>query len=112
MKFTRLALTLIGIVTLTQFNNCSPIADSANFVTGNILGQCDPSGVTNPNADSNNINCAVPDKNNISINPGGDQSITANQADFDVGGTCNDGGFPVNQITWQMKNSAGTVVRT
>jgi hypothetical protein len=111
MKLTRLALVLIGIVIFTQFNNCSPMGDSTGLMNGNILGQCDPSGITNPNADINNINCGVADKNNISLNPGGDQAITSSQGDFDVGGTCNAGGFPVNVITWQLKNSAGTVVR-
>lgn len=83
-----------------------------------ILATCDANNVivngvnlTNPYADANNVNCAVADNNNLYINPqGGDIAVVASQSEFNLGGTCNEGGFASNQITWTLKYN-GTMVR-
>lgn len=111
MKIARLAILLFGVVILMQFNNCSPMANTNGFNSNSILSTCDPNNIivngtnqTNPNADVNNVNCAVADGNNLQINPqGGDIAVAANQADFNVAGTCNEGGYPSNAVSWTLK---------
>jgi hypothetical protein len=118
MKITRLTILLIGVGILMQFNNCSPMAKTDGLPSNSILATCDANNVvingvnvTNPNADINNTNCAVADNNNLYINPqGGDIAVSAGMADFNIGGTCNDGGYVSNQITWTLKYN-GTMVR-
>lgn len=118
MKITRLTILLFGLGILMQFNNCSPMAKQDGFSTTSILATCDPNNmvingvnITNPIADATNVNCAVADQNNLSINPrGGDIAVAASVADFNIGGSCNEGGFVYNQITWTLK-SEGVMVR-
>jgi hypothetical protein len=102
---------LAGIVVLMQFNNCSPIADRSAFDNSYLLATCDAPGVTNTAADINNVNCAVPDANNLQIDPVDVPPLTANQADFNVAGNCNGGGFPNNVIYWTLKDSKGIARR-
>lgn len=105
MKFSRYITLLVGLLLLTQFNNCGDSTPDTNMPS-TLLSACDPATSTQLN-DPNyvpNTNCALADQQDLMINPmGGDQNISAGQADFDVSGTCNGSGYVRNVISWQLE---------
>lgn len=91
------------LLILTQFNNCSPYAQSDNSELSS-LGDlvCD-------------TDCITPTAANLAIMPvlfeGAQLRIPVNLGDFDIGGTCNEGGYPYNVITWQLYDANRNLVR-
>lgn len=113
MKMRRLFYVLIGLGLLTQFNNCGTGTDHPG-IAGTVLSACDP---TNPNLLNDpyttlpNTNCAQPDQLNLAISPYNDNiTIQPDVGDFTVGGTCNNGNYPANIVSWQL-NLNGQPVR-
>lgn len=110
----RLISTLSALVLLLHFNNCSNINDTTGFDTTSPLSACAPSDPNTHNlinAAPPNVNCTLPDLNNMMIQPvGGDRVIGAGVADFQVGGSCNEGNYPLNVVAWQLTLD-GQVVR-
>jgi len=95
MKSMRwLSLALIIVATATQFNNCGNYADPLSYDKGATV-TCD-----------GDDDCIYPTVNNLSmkVNFGGgtEYSVTADMAEFNLGGDCNEGGFPYNTIRWEL----------
>jgi hypothetical protein len=79
---------ILGFGLLTQFNNCgsavAPESDSAFSVT------CDANG------------CGSTPTERLEIDVLPRLSVSAAALTSDIGGNCNDGGLPLNKITWQV----------
>jgi hypothetical protein len=102
-----IVILVLGILIISQFNNCSPTTSIAPFADQSALGACDPADpnlVPTANTPAANVNCALPNQRNLAITPSR-SSITINGgiADFNIGGSCNPGGFPNNQVTWVLQ---------
>lgn len=88
------SLALIGAVMATQFTNCGNYADPAvSYASVSAITDCDE-------------DCISEDINNLAIiaNTGGSgqYGVTVDLAEFNLGGDCNEGGFPINTIRWEL----------
>lgn len=81
------------VLTLTQFNNCSNY--QPNIATdGTSSIDC-----------TTTTNCIVPNPNNVGITAhllNGTESILPSESEFNIGGDCNEGGYPYNDIHWDL----------
>lgn len=95
------AFLFASLFLLLPFNNCS---------SGDYASQPDPN-VDSTVCDQTQVSCKI---KSLTVNPGQNPiQINKSDADFPVGGTCNDGGFTSNSIVWQLYfNSTTTPVRT
>lgn len=97
------AFALLGVL-LTQFNNCGGYQGSA---------ATDDASLDAVTCTTNN--CIVPDQSIMAVTPhlasSGDEGITAALSEFNIGGDCNEGGYPYNTIRWELVLN-GAVVRT
>jgi hypothetical protein len=85
----------------TQFNNCGQYADPAKTTDGTSVLSCETNTCISTNVD------------NLKITPhlgNGEYAVPANISDFNLGGDCNEGGFPYNTIRWELVLN-GVVVR-
>jgi hypothetical protein len=97
---------VIGFVTLSllPFTNCGQYADPANSATAASADfvPC-------------NANCVIPTLENlkIGVNMGNATTYTvpAGLTEFNLGGDCNEGGYPYNFIRWELQLN-GLTVRT
>jgi hypothetical protein len=93
---------VIGFVTLSllPFTNCGQYADPANSVSAASFTPC-------------NTNCIIPTLENlkIGVNMGNASTYTvkAGLAEFNLGGDCNEGGYPYNFIRWELQLNGRTV---
>jgi hypothetical protein len=89
-----LSLSLIAVVVMVQFNNCSAYAPPPN------------SYYTQSSVSCINDNCITPTVDNLSlrVNWGGGSEYTVKPIDGDLnlGGDCNEGGYPVNVVRWDL----------
>lgn len=103
----RWMLIAIGLVLLMQFNNCSGIIDKPPFGNLSGLSACDPPDpnlINAWNAPPPNTDCSKQDHQNLAIQPtGGDINVTSGMADFNIAGSCNEGAYALNVISWQLK---------
>lgn len=95
MKSMRwLPLSLIVVALMTQFNNCGNYADPATYSSSSSV-DC-----------AGDDDCILPTVSNLNIKVnygGGTQySVTADNAEFNLGGDCNEGGFPYNTVRWEL----------
>lgn len=101
--FQRLSLALLVAVLLTQFNNCGNYAEPA-------LGIDDSSSSLN----CLTPNCISPNAEFLKVTPHLESDngfqVTANLDEFNIGGDCNEGGYPFNKVRWELVLN-GNVVR-
>jgi len=87
------ALALIGVAMITQFNNCGNYAEPAGYNSASTIVSCDD-------------DCITESVDNISIkaNTGtaAEYVATVDIAEFNMGGDCNEGGFPLNTVRWEL----------
>lgn len=88
---------------LTQFTNCGEYSSPNNSSASSSVVAC------------TNTSCITPTLDNLSakVNLGGgaDYSVPTGLAEFNLGGDCNEGGYPYNIITWELFLN-GAKVRT
>lgn len=100
-----LQVGLIGVamvVLLTQFNNCGEYAQPNNATAGASSVSC------------TTATCVLPDPNNLKIMPhlgNGEYAVPAGLSEFNLGGDCNEGGYPYNTVHWDLVLN-GVVVRS
>jgi hypothetical protein len=88
--------TLICLTTLmlTQFNNCGSYSAQNNDESSSSVVSC------------TSANCITPTLANlgIKVNMGGgaEYSVPAGLAEWNLGGDCNEGGYPYNMIVWEL----------
>lgn len=102
LRYT-LALLLSGAVLLTYFTNCdgySPEAVEATTALASL--DCDDDCIT-PNADNLEL------KVNLANN-GVEYGVSANLTEWNLGGDCNEGGYPHNRIRYELYQN-GQMVR-
>lgn len=89
-----LSLTLVFAAMVTQFNNCGNYADTPTYVATGSSVSC---------VDADCVNQSV-DNLNLQVNLGGgtEFGVAANLGEFNLGGDCNEGGFPYNTIRWEL----------
>lgn len=101
-KNLRLIFPLLMMSLLvTQFNNCGNYASPAMNLDSTSTLACVSTTCVDPNVD------------NLKITPhlaNGELSVPANLSEFNVGGDCNEGGFPNNTVRWELSLN-GVVVR-
>jgi hypothetical protein len=90
-----LGITAFLTVLLTQFTNCDVYSDNSVFQTFSSVCAGDQCIQTNP------------DFLEIKINSEGDIPVAASTNRFNVGGECNEGGYPSNVITWSLYDNTG-----
>ena len=95
MKTMRwLSLSLVFVALATQFTNCGNYADPMNYSSPGPV-DC-----------STDEDCIIPTINNVSlkVNFGGgtEYSVPVDMAEFNLGGDCNEGGYPYNTIRWEL----------
>ncbi len=97
-----LSLSLITFAMVTQFNNCGTYSDAPGTVSASSSVNC---------LDDTCINSSI-DSISLKVNYGGatEFSVTPDQAEFNLGGDCNEGGFPFNTIRWELHLN-GVMVR-
>lgn len=102
MQGKAIRLFLISGVTalmLTQFTNCG-FSEMTSATSSSSL-ECDD-------------DCVSPVLDNLEVSPrlggGSDFSVAANIAEWNIGGDCNEAGFPYNTIVWELYLN-GTKVR-
>ncbi len=88
------ALALVALAMITQFNNCGNYAEPAGYsVSASALTSCDD-------------DCITESIDNLSVkaNTGtaAEYGVTVDIAEFNMGGDCNEGGFPLNTIRWEL----------
>ncbi len=94
MKTLRwLALSLIGVVMVTQFTNCGNYAEPAVYSSASAITTCDDDCITE----------SVDDLS-IKANTGttAEYGVTVDIGEFNLGGDCNEGGFPINVVRWEL----------
>ncbi len=95
-------LTLLTF-TLTQFTNCGTYSDQpATGVSGFASVSCDS-------------DCIAQNRDNLKVyvnglNESGQFFLPANVSAFNLGGECNEGGYPYNTIVWELFHN-GVLVR-
>jgi hypothetical protein len=90
------SLVLFGLL-LTEFNNCGDYAQPATTNGASSLSCTTP-------------NCVISTADNLKIIAhlaNGEYDLKADINEFDLGGDCNEGGFLVNKIRWELVPSAG-----
>lgn len=102
-KFLRINIVLgfIGL-SLLPFTNCGKYADPANEeLYSENLEACDDDCIM-----------PKPDYLSIKVNVGGGSQydVPTGLAEWNLGGDCNEGGYPHNTIRWELKLN-GTTVR-
>lgn len=94
-----LGLLLLGGILFTQFTNCDVYSDSSVF-----------NGLSSDNCTSGG-ECFGQDANMLELATVNRLFVLSSQGVADLGGDCNEGGFPYSKITWEIKQN-GTTVRT
>lgn len=99
-----LALSLVGVVMVTQFTNCGNYAEPAVYSSASAITSCDD-------------DCITESVDNLAIKantgPSSEYGVTVDIAEFNLGGDCNEGGFPINKVRWELYQVGGTApVRT
>jgi hypothetical protein len=89
-----LSLSLVVAAVTVHFTNCSAYAPQpVNFVSQASVNCTDD-------------DCITPSIDNLSlrVNYGGGSefSVTPDLAEFNLGGDCNEGGFPYNTVRWEL----------
>lgn len=100
-------MVVIGFLTLTilPFTNCGQYAQPAGEATAESAEfvPC-------------NANCITPVTENLSVkvNMGSatNYGVPANLFEFNLGGDCNEGGYPTNEIRWELQLNGVTVRRS
>lgn len=89
-----LSLTLVFTAMVTQFNNCGNYADTPTY-------SASASSVT---CDSDSCSPKSIDNLSLQVNLGGntEYSVTPDLGVFNMGGDCNEGGFPFNTVKWEL----------
>lgn len=82
---------------LTQFTNCDVYSDNSLFQT--FTSVCQGQDCIQQNSEFLEIK----------INSEGDIPIASDVGRFNVGGECNEGGYPSNVITWSLYDDVGFV---
>lgn len=89
---------VFGLLVLSQFNNCS-----TNQADQPVTTYTDESSQgTNPCTISG---CVEPSDSWLKLTanvPGSQFGVTAPQREFNIGGDCNEGGYPSNEIRWEL----------
>lgn len=92
----------VGVV-ITQFNNCGAAGNPATFALSASSIAC------------TDVGCVTPTTENLKVVAnlnGGQFPVPANLTEFNIGGDCNEGGFPYNTIRWELIDSSGVTRRT
>jgi|GEM_PF-1981629 len=96
-----LALSVTALM-VSPFTNCGQYADPASEELYNqSLDECDD-------------DCVMPKAENLSVKAnvgsGNDYGVPAGLTEWNLGGDCNEGGYPSNYIRWELYLN-GTLVR-
>ena len=96
----------LGLLLITQFNNCSTGMEDQPVTTytdesSQGASPCGVNGCVEPNESWLRLTANV---------SGGQYGVTAVQREFNIGGDCNEGGYPANEIRWELALN-GNVVR-
>lgn len=94
----RLKLRVIGLVSilLVAYTNCSEMPAEAVDDSASLADlKCDD-------------DCIEPKSDNLKVTPhlggsGTEYSLPANLQEFNIGGDCNEGGYPYNTIRWELQ---------
>ncbi len=87
---------VLGLLLLSQFNNCGAYQDpSTSSELGSLGITCDNAACITPNLDHLNVKANLP---SVSTN----YDVAANVGEFNIGGDCNEGGFADNIIRWEL----------
>lgn len=98
---TFLALSICALM-VVPFTNCGQYADPANADLYNqSIEDCDDDCI-NPNVENLSIK--------VNLDGGNTYSVTSGMVDWNLGGDCNEGGYPTNLIRWELLLN-GVVVR-
>jgi hypothetical protein len=93
-NFRRISLLALGLALLAQFNNCGSYnADSGGTDLYGI--SCSDESCLNPSIDYMSVKANLPSGNS-------EQGIQPGLAEFNIGGDCNEGGFALNTIRWEL----------
>jgi len=103
MKYISFYLLQAGLLlALLTFNNCGGYQTPNNDASSVAAVNC-----TTPN-------CVLPTDANLKVTPhlgNGEYAVPANLAEFNIGGDCNEGGYPYNLVHWELLLN-GVIVRT
>lgn len=93
-KSLRLSLAALAtLLMLTQFNNCSGYQTPTNSERSSLDVVCDADCIT-PTLDNLEIK--------VNLGGGTEYSVPADLAEWNMGGDCNEGGYPYNTIIWEL----------
>lgn len=96
-----LGTTLLLTLLLSQFNNCGNYSTPVTQLSGATSVTC------------STPTCISPDPLNIKITPhlaNGEYGVSAGLSEFNIGGDCNEVGFPYTKVRWELVLN-GNVVR-
>jgi hypothetical protein len=86
-------ISLCGLALLTEFNNCGEYAQPANMLSSESSIVCD-------------VDCVTPTTDNLAVKAnlggGAEYGVPSGLTEWNMGGDCNEGGFPYNTITWEL----------
>ncbi len=89
-----LTFAFVSLVMMTQYTNCGTYSDNSTFsVTGSSVECVDDDCIT-PTVDNLSLK--------VNLGGGTEYSVPANLSEFNLGGDCNEGGFPFNTIRWEL----------
>lgn len=93
-----LAVSILMGVMLTQFTNCDVYSQSGVF-SGTLGSTCSGNGCVSQNADI------------LELASVSQIYTTSTSVAVDLGGDCNEGGFPSNVVFWQLIDNAGNIIK-
>ena len=96
------ALALLTVGLMTQFNNCGNYAEPALVEANMASVSCDTPKCISPKATALNI---APH-----VGSAGEYGVPPALSEFNLGGDCNEGGYPANTVRWELWLN-GVVVR-
>lgn len=100
--FLRLTgFTIMLTLMLAQFNNCSNYSKPATELSGTSGVSC------------NTPTCVSPDPLHLKITPNlanGEYPVHAGLTEFNIGGDCNESGYPYTKVRWELMLN-GVIVR-
>jgi hypothetical protein len=101
MNTSRWILVLVlGAVVLTQFNNCGSVSSPETGLTETLSISCDEDCVT---ATADNL------ESKPNLVDGAEYKVAADVIEFNIAGECNEGGFPLNTIRWELQRNGVSV---
>ncbi|MGE3683156.1 MAG: hypothetical protein AB7G93_15645 [Bdellovibrionales bacterium] len=91
---TFVVIMVISVAVMTPFTNCGKYADPMTFSSSSQITECDEDCIQ-PTTANLSVKAHLKDSSN-------EFKVTADLIEWNLGGDCNEGGFPHNTIRWEL----------